>query len=102
MTQDSDDIAIHQRKDKSRYELEVGGKLAAFADYRPGAGQVDFVHTEVLPGYEGRGIASRLVRHALDDTRRQRLKLVPTCSFFARYIQGHPEYQDLVVGQNPA
>lgn len=97
----TDDISIRQRQDKQRYELEVGGALAAFADYRPGAGHADFVHTEVLPQFEGKGLGSKLARYALDDTRRQSLKVVATCPFIAKFVQGHPEYQDLLVGQNP-
>lgn len=97
----TDDISIRQRQDKQRYELEVGGALAAFVDYRPGPDHVDFVHTEVLPQFEGKGLGSKLVRCALDDTRRQSLKVVATCPFIAKFVQGHPEYQDLLVGQNP-
>jgi len=97
----TDDISIRQRKDKQRYELEVGGALAAFADYRPGTDHADFVHTEVLPQFEGKGLGSKLARYALDDTRRQSLKVVATCPFIAKFIQGHPQYQDLLVGQNP-
>lgn len=96
----TDDISIRQRKDKQRYELEVGGALAAFADYRSGPDHVDFVHTEVLPQFEGKGLGSKLARYALDDTRRQSLKVVATCPFIAKFVQGHPEYQDLLVGQN--
>ena len=101
MNRDTEDIAVRQNKDKQRYELEVGGVLAAHADYRSGAHQRDFVHTEVLAGHEGKGLASRLARYALDDTRRQHLLVVPTCPFIAKFIHGHAEYQDLLVGQNP-
>ena len=100
MNRDTEDIAIRQNQDRQRYELEVGGVLAAHADYRPGRDLREFVHTEVLPGHEGQGLGSRLARFALDDTRRQNLKVVPTCTFIAKFIQGHAEYQDLVVGQN--
>jgi predicted GNAT family acetyltransferase len=98
---DTDDISITRRDERKRYELEVNGNLAAFAEFRPGRGSLDFVHTEVLPAYEGRGLGSRLARHALDDTRGRGLKVVATCAFIARYIEGHPPYQDLVVRQNP-
>jgi predicted GNAT family acetyltransferase len=101
VNRDTEDIAVRQNRDKQRYELEVGGVLAAFADYRPGRDHLDFVHTEVLPGHEGQGLGSKLARHALDDARRQHLSVVATCSFIAKFIQGHPEYQDLLVGQNP-
>ncbi|MEO8653024.1 MAG: GNAT family N-acetyltransferase [Ramlibacter sp.] len=100
MKRNAQDIALRHNQGQQRYELEVGGALAAFADYRPGGEHLEFVHTEVLPGHEGQGLGSKLARLVLDDTRRQGLKVVPTCSFIARFIQGHAEYQDLVVGQN--
>jgi predicted GNAT family acetyltransferase len=101
VNRDTDDYSIRQHKDKQRYELEVGGTLAAFADYRPGRDHLDFVHTEVLPRFEGKGLGSKLARYALDDAHRQSLKVVATCPFIAKFIQGHPQYQDLLVGQNP-
>lgn len=100
MNRDTQDIAIRQNQDRQRYELEVGGVLAAHTDYRPGPDHREFVHTEVVPGHEGQGLGSKLARFALDDTRRQNLKVMPTCEFIAKFIQGHAEYQDLVVGQN--
>lgn len=100
MNRDTEDIAIRQNQDQQRYELEVGGVLAAHADYCPRDDAREFVHTEVLPGHDGQGLGSRLARFALDDTRRQNLKVVPTCTFIAKFIQGNAQYQDLVVGQN--
>lgn len=100
MKHDTDEISITRRDEKKRYELEVDGTFAAFADYLPGSGRLDFVHTEVLPQYEGRGLGSKLARYVLDDARGQGLKVVASCPFVAKYIQGHPQYQDLVVGQN--
>ena len=96
----SNDIAIRQNQDQQRYEVEMGGVLAAHADYHSRGEVREFVHTEVLPGHEGQGVGSKLARFALDDTRRQNLKVVPTCTFIAKFIQGHAQYQDLVVGQN--
>ena len=58
-----DDVAMH------RYEGRVGGELAALAVYSRAERFLIFSHTEVLPGYEGRGVASELIRQALDDVR---------------------------------
>ena len=92
------DISFERRED--RYELLAGGKVAAFANYQSAPGHVTFVHTEVLPGNEGRGLGSQLARHVLDDSRKQGLKVSARCSFIAKFIEEHPEYQDLLVGQN--
>lgn len=46
---------------------------------------------------EGQGIASRMAKHVLADIRARGLVILPTCPFFARYLQKHPaEYADIV------
>ncbi len=81
---------------KSRFEIIVDGQVAGFADYLLLPTKVVFTHTEVLPAYEGKGLAGRLVKHALDVTRDTGLKVEPRCEYVARYIQRHPEYHDLL------
>jgi uncharacterized protein len=100
VNRDTDPISISRRPERQRYELEIAGSLAAFADYRPDGGHVTFVHTEVLPQHEGKGLGSQLARYALDDTRARKLKVAAQCEFIAGYIERHPQYQDLLVGQN--
>jgi predicted GNAT family acetyltransferase len=53
-----------------------------------------FTHTEVPIEDEGKGHASRLVKEALDDTRRAGFKIQPACSFVVAYVRRHPEYRD--------
>jgi predicted GNAT family acetyltransferase len=50
----------------------------------------------VRPEAEGKGVASELVRWALDDVRGRGLRIVPRCPFVAAYLKRHPEYADLV------
>jgi len=85
----SDNPALH------RFEAHVGERLAAFAVYRLEPGRVVFTHTETLPGFEGRGIASRLAGAALDEVSARGLRVTPVCPFIAGYIRKHPEYADL-------
>jgi predicted GNAT family acetyltransferase len=79
-----------------RYEIAVDGKLAGFAEYELSGGTTTFTHTEIQPGYEGQGLASKLARFALDDVRAQGGRAVAQCEFIAGYIGKHPEYQDLL------
>jgi uncharacterized protein len=83
------DAAAHQ------YELEVDGHLA-IAAYRLRPGRITFTHTEVPGAIGGRGVGTRLIKTALDDVRRQGLKVVPVCPFVKHYIETHPEEQDLL------
>jgi uncharacterized protein len=96
MSTGTEDISITHQPGRARYEIAVAGELAGFVEYRGADGALDLVHTEVLPAFEGRGLAARLAQFALDDARRQGRKVVPTCSYIARYIERHPEAQELV------
>jgi hypothetical protein len=96
VSNESEEISISNQGERQRYEIAVAGELAGFVDYRAQGQSVALVHTEVLPQFEGRGLAGRLAEFALEDVRRQGAKVVPSCSYIAKYIQRHPGMQDLV------
>lgn len=96
MTDPSETIAQGKRPERHQYELTVDGKLAALIEYRQAPQQLELLHTEVLPGYERRGLSSRLARFALDDARKSGLKVLAGCPFLAEFIQRHAEYHDLL------
>ncbi|PZG07449.1 GNAT family N-acetyltransferase [Nonomuraea aridisoli] len=81
---------------ENRFEIHVDGKLAGFADYRLLPTKVIFTHTEVLPEYEGQGLAGKLVGHALQVSADTGLRVVPACPYVAKYIERHPEFKELV------
>jgi len=83
--------------DAHRYELWLGSKLAATADYRIRPGRLVFVQTRTEPGFDGQGVAAHLVRAALDDVRTRRLGITALCPLVAAYICEHPAYADLLV-----
>ena len=57
---------------------------------------VSFNHTEIYPAFEGFGLAGVLVRQALDDLRARGLKVHPVCPYVVKFLDKHPEYQDLI------
>jgi uncharacterized protein len=89
-------VAIEDHRERSRYEIVVDGHVAGFSEYRLGSRTIIFTHTVVESAFEGKGLASKLVRHALDDARARGLRVRPVCPFFASYIKSHPAYADLV------
>lgn len=89
-------IDVRDNPGESRYEAVLDGTPAGFAYYRAEPERIVFTHTEVVPEAEGEGVASTLIRAALDDVRRRELKAVPVCPFVARFVMRHPEYADLV------
>jgi uncharacterized protein len=78
-----------------RYELAVDGHLAA-TYYKIADGVITFIHTEVPPELGGRGIASQLIKGALDQVRAEGLKVIAQCPFVKAYIEKHPGYADLL------
>lgn len=80
---------------ESRFELAIGNDVA-FASYRRLPGRVVITHTETPRALRGRGIASQLVKGALDMIRADGDKVVAGCGFVADYLDQHPEYNDLV------
>ena len=59
-------------------------------------GVITLLHTEVPPELAGKGIGSTLVRGALEDVRRQGLRMVVRCSFIKGFMTKHPEFNDLL------
>ena len=95
MNQENARPAVRNNPEQGRFELEVEGKLC-LAEYELRPGCIDFTHTEVPPEVGGRGLGSVLVKAGLAHARSEQLHVIPSCSFFARYMQRHPETHDLV------
>ncbi len=86
---------VRDNKSQRRFELDIEGALA-FANYRLTPGTVIITHTETPPALRGRGVASELVRGALEMIRADGLKVVAGCGFVVDYLGKHPEFADLV------
>ncbi len=85
-----DNVQLH------RYEVVHDGALAGHAEYRRAEGSITFTHTRIDDAFAGKGLASTLVKHALNDARAEGVAVLPQCSFVKGYIAKHPEYLDLV------
>ena len=88
------DPKVTHNHDRKQFEINLDGQLA-LAAYRREGSTITFTHTEVPPEFEGRGIASKLIRSALDEARDEKLKVVAQCEFVSGYIKRHPEYETL-------
>ncbi|RUL95158.1 N-acetyltransferase [Verrucosispora sp. FIM060022] len=91
-------VVVTDVPEAKRYEARLDGEseVAGIAEYIRTAELVAFVHTEVSPKYEGRGVGAALARAALDEARAANLRVLATCPFIAGWIDRHPEYQDLL------
>jgi predicted GNAT family acetyltransferase len=86
--------SVRDNKTRNRFELDAYGEVA-FANYRRAGDRVVITHTETPEPLRGRGIASSLVRGALDLIRADGMKVSAGCGFVADYLEAHPEYADL-------
>ena len=87
---------VRDNKQRFRYEILVDGTLAGFVTYGMRGGRMILVHTDIDEEHEGHGLAGILVAAALDDIRRRGLKVLPVCPYVEKFIERHPEYDDLV------
>jgi predicted GNAT family acetyltransferase len=86
------DIAVVDNPSSHRFEIHVDGRVAGFVRYRLEAEKIVFIHTEIDPVYEGKGLGSRLASGALDAARERSLEVDAQCPFIAAYLKRHPEY----------
>ena len=82
--------SVRDNSDRSRFELDVGNELA-FANYRLTPSAVIITHTETPRALRGRGVASELIKGALDLIRRDGKKVIAGCGFVVDYLDKHPE-----------
>ncbi len=89
---------VEDRPEQHRFEIVADGTVAGFADYRLRGDEITFTHTQVDQAYEGEGLGSVLVRHALDAARDRELAVLPVCPFVRDWIARHEDYLPLVPG----
>ena len=95
MTDTLAEAIVRDDKANDRFVLDVGGAVA-FANYRLTGDRVIITHTETPPALRSRGVASELVKGALELIRADGLKVVAGCGFVRDYLERHPEFADLV------
>jgi hypothetical protein len=93
---DSDAVTVTDAAERRRFEAQVGGALAGFAEYIRKDDLIAYTHTEVDPAFEGHGVGGALARAALDDARRRGIHVLALCPFIAGWINRHPDYADLL------
>ena len=75
---------------KHRFELEDDGHVAELV-YERRPGELVLIHTGVPEELGGRGMGGQLVQAALDEARRQKVKVIAQCEFARGWIEKHPD-----------
>ncbi|MBI2072908.1 MAG: N-acetyltransferase [Gemmatimonadetes bacterium] len=79
-----------------KFSAIVEGEEAYLRYYPAGEGVLEYASTFVPERLRGRGIASVVVRQALEYAREGGYQVIPSCWFVRGYIQRHAEYAPLV------
>ncbi len=88
-------LAVTRNHALRRFEMRVDGEVATLS-YTQGKDSVSFDHTDVPEALRGKGVATALVRAALQEARRQHWTVVPRCPVVAGFIMRNPDFADLV------
>ncbi|QTV80242.1 GNAT family N-acetyltransferase [Microbacterium sp. NIBRBAC000506063] len=83
------DITVTLNEDESRYEIHTGDVLGGFAAFERRPGKILFVHTEIDPAFQGKGLAGQLAAHALADAAASGDTIVPYCPYIRKYLETH-------------
>ena len=91
--------------ERRRYALDDDGKVIGATHFReftgPAGTERIFFHTTVDEEYGGQGLASVLVKFALDNTIAGGAKIVAVCPYVKAYVAKHAEYQPHLVATTP-
>ena len=96
------DVEVTDNPDKARFEILADGELAGFVLYHLRGNEIAFTHTETDDRFRGHGLASQLIRTALDNARARHLAVLPYCPFTRGWMEEHPDYADLVPAERRA
>lgn len=88
-------MQVKDNKVKQRFEAEVDG-YTAFIDYLIKGDTISLTHTEVPKEIGGRGVAGKMTEAVLMHVEQQGFKVRPFCPFIKKYIEKHPEWQEIV------
>lgn len=88
--------------DSRRYEIRVGNETAGFTEFVDSGEQRIFFHTEIDERFSGRGLASTLIRAALEDTTSHGKRIVPICPFVAGFLEKHDDFAGYIDAVTPA
>lgn len=79
------------------YIEEEGERLAELTYTLQDNGIMTLDHTETNPKMTGKGLASKLVHHAVEYAKENGLKIDPLCEYAAKLFERHEEYRKIQV-----
>jgi uncharacterized protein len=90
------DVVVTNYEAAHRYEAHIDGQLAGLTTYLVRDDRVILTHAEVCPRWGQRGVATTMVRTAVDDIIAHGKMITPQCPFVIGFVRRHPEYLEHV------
>jgi hypothetical protein len=90
----TDDLVL-ARESETLFTASIAGQVVGRCAVAISGGTWEFYRTTVDPAHEGRGIASALVRHALDAAAASGAHVLVSCWYVDGWLDRHPVYQHL-------
>jgi hypothetical protein len=100
MTTPANTTEVRDNSADRRFEIWADEELAGFTTYVLRSRSISFLHTELEPRFQGRGLGQELVAAALRSARERGLEVLPFCPYVRGFIAKHPEFLDLVPEQD--
>jgi predicted GNAT family acetyltransferase len=80
---------------RDKFKIAVDGQTVGLLTFADRGDQRVFLHTQIDDKFEGRGLATILVKEALDSTRADGLRVVGVCKLVAGYLDKHHDFDDI-------
>ena len=90
-------LDVQHNKETKQFYAIVEGKTCKL-DYSTTAdGKIlDYRSTFVPEELRGRKIAEEIVKYAMEYAKDNHFKVIPSCSYVKRFVDAHPEYQQIL------
>jgi predicted GNAT family acetyltransferase len=90
-------VSVRNDREAHLYDAYVDEKVVGTISYEPIGSRIVLHHSYVHPKFRKQGVASEMVRQALEDVRAGGLKVSALCSFVVDFLnKNEAEYADIV------
>lgn len=89
-------VTIYHDVQNQRFVTTINSSVAYLSYQNVTEHILDFQHTVVPSELGGKGIGSKLVKHALDYAQAHQKKVIVSCTFVASFMDKHDHYKALL------
>jgi predicted GNAT family acetyltransferase len=93
------DIKIKHNRKNHKFTATIDGYECCLNYRMPREDIIEYYHTFVPDALRGRGIAAHLVEAGLKFAEKNKMRVIPSCSYVSVYIQRNEKYKSLVASE---